>query len=81
VEVKNILSQHFSFLYKQALLRNPNDNVLECQKSANEAMKEDVREDISDNNKTINQSLNNARSRPIYVGKFPSQLPSSVSSM
>ena len=67
--------------YKQALLSNPNDNELECQKNANEAMDKDVREGFSNNSKIITQPLDNAQCRPIYVGKLTSQVLSCRSFM
>jgi len=62
-------------------LRNPNGDGLEGHKSANEVVDEDVHENVSDNSKTISQPFDNVHSRPIYVRKFPSQVPSSGSSM
>ncbi|KAJ8448885.1 hypothetical protein Cgig2_030741 [Carnegiea gigantea] len=52
--------------YKQALLSYPNSNMLETP---------------NDNSKIITQPLNDADSRPIFVGKFPSRAPSCRSSM
>jgi len=59
----------------------PNSNKLETHESANEAMDADVHEGLSDNSKTITQPFNNAHGRPIYVGKFTSQVPSCGSCM
>ncbi|KAJ8429013.1 hypothetical protein Cgig2_012711 [Carnegiea gigantea] len=80
-KVKNVLNQDFSSPYKQALLSNPNGNGLEGQKSPHEAMEEGVHENLLDNSKTINRPLDNAHNCPIYVGKFPSQVPSYGSSV
>ena len=44
-------------------------------------MDKDVDEGLSDNSKTITQPLDNAHSRPIYVEKFTSQVPSCGYSM
>ncbi|KAJ8423938.1 LOW QUALITY PROTEIN: hypothetical protein Cgig2_032952 [Carnegiea gigantea] len=56
------------------LLSNPNDNELEGQKNATEAVDKDVHEGLSNNSKIITQPLNNAQCRPIYVGKLTSQM-------
>ncbi|KAJ8446338.1 hypothetical protein Cgig2_005869 [Carnegiea gigantea] len=80
-KAKNVPNQHSSSPYKQALLSNPNGDGLEGHKSANEVVEEDVRENLSDNSKTTSQPFNNVHSHPIYVGKFPSQVPSCGSSM
>ncbi|KAJ8446268.1 hypothetical protein Cgig2_016039 [Carnegiea gigantea] len=80
-KVKNDLIQVASAPYKQAFLSSPNGNNLEVQKSANEAVEEDVHDGFSDNSKTITQPLNNAYNRPIYIGKFTSQVTNCNSSM
>ena len=67
--------------YKQALLGYPNNNELEAQKGANEAMDEDVYEGLSNNSKTVKQPLHNAHHSLIYFGKFTSQVPSYGSSV
>ncbi|KAJ8440234.1 hypothetical protein Cgig2_023999 [Carnegiea gigantea] len=80
-KLKNDLIYDASSPYKQALLCCPNDNNLEAWRSANEAVEEDVHKGLSDNSKTITQPLNNAPSRPIYVGKSIFQVPRCGSSM
>lgn len=62
-KLKNYLIQDAATPYKQALLNCPNDNNLEAQISANEAVEEGVYEELLDNSKTITQRLNNAPSR------------------
>ncbi|KAJ8429233.1 hypothetical protein Cgig2_009389 [Carnegiea gigantea] len=70
-KVKKVLNQDTSSPYKQALLSCSNDNELGAQEGANEAVMEDI----------ITQPLDNAYSRPIYIGKLISQVPSYGSSI
>ena len=72
--VKKAPNHDMSSSFKQALLSNPNGNELEAQKSANEAMEDDVPKGLSDNSKTIAQPLDNAHGQLIYAGKFTSKV-------
>ncbi|KAJ8445724.1 hypothetical protein Cgig2_026051 [Carnegiea gigantea] len=74
-------NQQLASPYKQALLSYPNSNKLEAPNGNLRVADNVVHEGLSDNSKTITQSLDSVHNRPIFVGKFPSQAPSSGSSM